>query len=74
MRCYTVKALGKDARPVGIRYAGTAADAKTTREELMTVFGLNKKDVVIDTAVIETQKDDLLVFINDLLRKQDKAV
>lgn len=74
MRCYTVKALGKDGRPKGVRYAGTNADAKEVRESLMATFGLKKKDVVIDTAEIPVAKAELLAFVNNLLVKQDEVV
>lgn len=74
MRCYTVKATGKDGRTKGLRYAGTAAESKELRDVLMATFGLKKQAVVIDTAEIPTAKADLLGFINRLLVKQDDEV
>lgn len=74
MRCYIVKAIGKDGRSKGHRFAGTSADARETREILMATFGLKKKDVSIDPAEIPTAKADLLEFVNQMLVKQDTAV
>lgn len=72
MRCYTVKAIGKDGRTKGLRYAGTAAEGKETRDVLMATFGLKKQAVVIDSAEVPTAKAELLGFINKFLAKQDE--
>ena len=74
MKCYIVKAIGKDGRSKGHRFAGTNADARETMEVLMATFGLKKNDVSIDATEIPTAKADLLEFVNQLLVKQDVAV
>lgn len=66
MRAYEVVAPG----PVK-RYAGTSADARSTREALMAQTGAKKKDVSIDEVEIPTAKPDLLGFLNGLLEQQD---
>jgi len=71
MRCYSVKAMGKDGRIIGRRYAGTAALSREAREVLMATFGVKKKDVSIDEVEVPTAKADLLVFVNQILTKQD---
>lgn len=71
MRCYKIKAVGKDG-VVATRYAGTNADAKDTRDQLVQKTGLKKKDVSIDQDEVPMAKADLLDFINALLVKQDR--
>lgn len=37
----------------------------------MATFGVKKKDVSIDEVEVPTAKADLLVFVNQILTKQD---
>ena len=74
MRAYKVSAIEKDGDEeftLGTRYAGTNAEARATRDQLVEQFGVKKKDVSIEEAEVPTAKADLLVFINELLTEQD---
>lgn len=67
MRCYLVKGPGAK------RYAGTNADARVTREDLVAKLGCKKKDVEIEPTDIPVAKADLLEFINELCQECDDA-
>jgi len=74
MRAYKVTAVehdGGEEFTLGTRYAGTNAEARATRDQLVEQFGLKKKDVTIEEAEIPVAKADLLAFINELLTEQD---
>lgn len=68
MRCYFVECKG-----LGFRYAGTSALARETREELMALFNVRKKDVTIEDAEIPVGKAELLAFVNKLAAQSDDA-
>ena len=68
MRCYLIQAPGAK------RYAGTQADARTKREELMALTNSKKKDVSIEEAEIPAGKSEQLDFINELCKELDDAV
>lgn len=70
MRAYIIKAEN-GGQVFGIRYAGTAASAKTARDELVATFELKKKDVTIGDCEIPTQKQALLDFVNEISAKSD---
>jgi hypothetical protein len=70
MRAYQVTA--KDGPTVlGTRYAGTQADARTKRGELMAQFDVKKNQVTIDEVEVPVAKADLLEFINELASQAD---
>lgn len=66
-RAYKVEATNGS-----VRYAKSVAHARELRDELMKKFELRKKDVSIDEEVeLPTKKEDLIVFLNDLLSGYD---
>lgn len=65
MKCYLVQAPGAK------RYAGTQADAKAKRDDLMTLTNSKKKDVSIEDAEIPADKGGQLDFINSLCKELD---
>lgn len=70
MRAYQVTA--KDSNTVlGTRYAGTQADARTKRDELMVQFDVKKNQVTIDEVEVPVAKAELLEFINQLASQAD---
>ena len=68
MRCYLIQAPGAK------RYAGTQADARAKREELIALTNSKKKDVSIDEAEIPAGKSEQLDFINGLCKELDNVV
>ena len=70
MRAYTVTATDDDVQ-VAVRYAGTNADAKAKKDELVEKFDLKKNQVVIEQVEIPVDKNGLLEFINELSEKSD---
>ena len=68
MRCYLVK--GPNAK----RYAGTQADARSTRDMIVEETGCKKTHVTISEAEIPTAKAELLDFINDLCVETDNGI
>jgi hypothetical protein len=70
MRAYQVTA--RDTNTVlGTRYAGTQADARTKRDELMAQFDVKKNQVSIDEVEVPVAKSGLLEFINELASQAD---
>jgi len=72
MRCYKVKVVGPEGVE-GFRFAGTSALARETREELMSLFQVKKKDVDIMDYEIPTAKTELLEFVNSLAQQLDEG-
>lgn len=70
MRAYQVTAKDGDT-VLGTRYAGTQADARTKRDELMAQFDVKKKQVSIDEVEVPVAKAGLLEFINELASQAD---
>lgn len=70
MRVYEVSVI-EDDEVLGTRYAGTQADARATRDELMSKFGVKKKDVSIKEIEVPTDKAGLLEFINGVAAAAD---
>ena len=70
MRAYKVIATDGEFQ-LGFRFAGTSADARATRDQLVEQFGVKKKDVTIEDCEIPTAKAELLEFINTLVADQD---
>ena len=70
MRAYQVTAKDGDT-VLGTRYAGTQADARTKRDELMAQFDVKKNQVTIDEVEVPVAKADLLEFINELASQAD---
>lgn len=68
MRAYLVQGPG------GRRYAGSMADARAKRDELVEKLGCRKKDVDIEEVDIETGKGPVLDFINALCAEADRPV
>lgn len=66
MRCYLVQGGGR------MRYAGTQADARVTRDDIVEQTGCKKKDVSIEEAEIPVAKAELIAFVNELCAKLDK--
>lgn len=71
MRCYKVKVVTERGL-LAARYAGTQADARETKRRLTQELGVKKDHVTIDQDEIPYAKDELLVFVNNLLKKLDK--
>lgn len=71
MRCYLVTATD-DGETVATRYASTAADSKTTRDDLIEKFGVAKKNVEIEQVEVPLDKAGLLEYLNELVAKNDK--
>ncbi len=70
MRAYQITAKDGDT-VLGTRYAGTQADARTKRDELVETFDVKKNQVTIDEVEVPVAKADLLEFINELASKAD---
>lgn len=74
MQIYKITATAAPSfHPVACRFAGSMADARTKRNELMERYGLSKKLVHVEPVEALTQKAELLGFINDLLKTYDKV-
>lgn len=69
MRCYlvTVPAVKDGKQPK--RYAGTQADARKVREELVEEFDVKKSSITIEEVEVPTAKAELLAFINGLCKE-----
>lgn len=65
MRCYRIEGGGRK------RYAGTAADARQTRDDIMEETGVKKKDVSINEDEVPDDKAGKLQFINELCAELD---
>lgn len=65
MRAYLVQAKGRK------RYAGTQADARTTRDDFVEELGVKKKEVDIEEVDIPYDKGGMLQFINELCAELD---
>ncbi len=63
MRTYLVSHKGSDIK----RYAGTQADARAARAELMEEHDVPKKDVTIVEEEVPTTKDGLIAYLNKLV-------
>lgn len=70
MRAYQVTAKDGDT-VLGTRYAGTQADARTKRDELMAQFDVTKSAVETEEVEVPVAKAELLDFINELASKAD---
>lgn len=68
MRCYLVEGPGVK------RYAGSNADAKTTRIEIMDNLGCAKSAITITQVEIPTPKAELLEFVNWLCKSSDSVM
>jgi len=55
------------------RFAGSQAEARAKREELMGVYDLKKSQISIEEEEVPTSKSELLPFINGLLSKYGKT-
>ena len=65
MRVYQIVINGgTTALPVR-RYAGSEAEARKVRMDLMTEFSMKRSAIEIAPVDIPTSKGDLLVFLND---------
>lgn len=65
MRCYKVFTEGMK------RFAGTQAEAREWRDEIVEALGCKKKDVEIEELDVPTGKEGLLEFINELAEEAD---
>jgi hypothetical protein len=72
MRAYQVTAKDGD-KVLGTRFAGTQADSRSTRDNLMEQFDVKKSAVEIEEVEIPMAKPDLLGWINELSAKSDVA-
>ena len=70
MRAYQVTAKDGDT-VLGTRYAGTQADARAKRDELMAQFDVKKSAVETEEVEVPVAKSELLEFINELASKAD---
>lgn len=70
MRCYKVIAKDGDDT-VAFRFAGTSADARTTRDELVESTGLKKKNVEIEQTEVPVAKAELIGFLNEMATQLD---
>lgn len=69
MRCYLVSTESNGNKSK--RYAGTNADAKTTRDDFVARLAVKKKDVDIEQVEVPADKNGLLEFINGLCSEGD---
>lgn len=72
MRAYQVTVKNGD-KVLGTRFAGTQAESRSTRDELVTQFDVKKSAVEIEEVEIPTAKPDLLVWVNELSTRSDAA-
>ena len=70
MRAYQVTAKDGDT-VLGTRYAGTQADARAKRDELMAQFDVKKSAVETEEVEVPVAKSELLEIINELASKAD---
>jgi hypothetical protein len=70
MRAYKVTAKDGD-EVLGTRYAGTQADARTKRDELVEQFKVKKGQVETEETEVPMAKAELLEFINGLAAGSD---
>lgn len=73
MRAYSIRRRASfgDSRITQVRYAGSQADAKARRDEIVDLTGCKKSEVVIMEIEIPTRKHELLDFINNACRQFD---
>lgn len=55
------------------RYCGSMAEGREYRLAFIQEFGVPKKQVLVEPAVVPTQKLDLIAFLNDMLATIDAA-
>lgn len=67
MRCYLVQGSGRK------RYAGTQADARSTRNTIVEETFCKRTEVTIEEVDVPTAKAELLDFINALCKETDHA-
>jgi len=65
MRCYLV--TNNTTIPPTKQYAGTQADAATTKKEAMAA-GAKRKDIEVAEVEVPVGKDALIAFLNDLIK------
>lgn len=70
MRAYQVTAYDDDT-VLGTRFAGTQADARAKRDELMAQFDVKKAAVTTEEVEIPVAKTELLEFVNELAAQAD---
>lgn len=68
MRAYRVSAQ-PDGTVLKFKVAGSQADAKIKRDELIEELGVKKKDVIIEEIDIPTSKAELLDILNEHLEE-----
>lgn len=54
-----------------VRYAGSMAEVKVHRDNIVEITGCKKKDVFVADAEVGTSKSELLPFINELCKLAD---
>lgn len=67
MRCYQVQVPGCKKR-----FAGTQAEVRTLKAELMEACVCDKKQVQVTEVEVLLAKDELLSFLNELAAEGDK--
>lgn len=70
MRAYKVTVHDGDEL-LATRFAGTQADVRAMRDQLMSDFNVKKKDVSTEETEIPMGKAELLKFINELSAAAD---
>lgn len=75
MRCYEVKTEDSSEIEV-VRYAGSQADARKKREEIIQFveeagLSIKKSQISIEEIEVPTQKGPLIDYLNDLSARAD---
>jgi hypothetical protein len=71
MRFYMVSPtvdVDHDETKPEVRWAGTQADARAAKQQMMEDFGLKRSQVDVDEEDVPTDKAGLLAFLNDRVR------
>lgn len=69
MRAYKIEGAG------AVRFAGSMAQARAERDELVTIKGVRKKDIKISEEIeIPTNKTELIQFLNEELSAKDVEI
>ena len=67
MNCHVVELKGKCKR-----YVASTAEARAMRDAIMQGYSVKKKEVTMQPCQILTSKEDLLVFLNNVMVLLDK--
>lgn len=59
--------------PDATRYAGSMAEARTKKQEIVDSFNVKKSEVAIDDYILSTKKNDIIVALNAISMTADRG-